>query len=83
LLVLARVQERLGDPAQAERTLNRVTKLDPKLFEPWFQSARLASQAKDYKREASLLDKALEMLDWTWDNYFKYNNPEPEDPPTP
>ena len=61
LLVLARVQERQGDPAQAERTLNRVTKLDPKLFEPWFQSARLASQAKDYKREASLLDKALEI----------------------
>ncbi len=27
------------------------------------------------------LDKALEMLDWTWDNYFKYNNPEPETPP--
>jgi hypothetical protein len=25
--------------------------------------------------------KALEMLDWTWDNYFKYNNPEPEKPP--
>jgi hypothetical protein len=29
------------------------------------------------------LDKALEMLDWTWDNYFKYNNPEPEEPPIP
>jgi hypothetical protein len=27
------------------------------------------------------LDKALEMLDWTWDNYFKYNNPEPEQAP--
>ena len=27
------------------------------------------------------IDKALEMLDWTWDNYFKYNNPEPETPP--
>ena len=21
--------------------------------------------------------------DWTWDNYFKYNNPEPEAPPIP
>lgn len=61
LLVLARVQERQGDTAQADRTLNRVTKLDPKLFEPWFQSARLASQAKDYKREVSLLNKALEI----------------------
>ncbi len=27
------------------------------------------------------IDKALEMLDWTWDNYFKYANPEPESPP--
>jgi hypothetical protein len=25
--------------------------------------------------------KALEMLDWTWDNYFKFSNPEPETPP--
>jgi hypothetical protein len=30
---------------------------------------------------AQPMDKALEMLDWTWDNYFKYNNPEPEVPP--
>src|SRR5262249_1045815 len=29
------------------------------------------------------MDKALEMLDWTWDNYFKFNNPEPEEPPVP
>jgi len=21
------------------------------------------------------------VLDWAWDNYFKYNNPEPEEPP--
>jgi len=61
LLVLARVQESQGDPAQAERTLNRAAKLSPKLFEPWFQSARLASQAKDYKKEVSLLSKALEI----------------------
>ncbi len=33
--------------------------------------------------QAVPLDKALEMLDWTWDNYFKYNNPEPETPPIP
>lgn len=30
---------------------------------------------------AQPLDKALEMLDWTWDNYFKYNNPEREQAP--
>jgi hypothetical protein len=32
---------------------------------------------------AQPIDKALEMLDWTWDNYFKFNNPEPEEPPVP
>jgi hypothetical protein len=32
---------------------------------------------------AQPLDKALEMLDWTWDNYFKYANPEPENAPIP
>jgi Flp pilus assembly protein TadD len=61
LLVLSRLQERQGDLAQAERTLNRVAKLNPKLFEPWFQSARLASQAKDFRKEANLLSKALEI----------------------
>ncbi len=30
---------------------------------------------------AQPIDKALEMLDYTWDNYFKYNNPDPETPP--
>ena len=29
------------------------------------------------------LPKALEMLDYTWDNYFKYHNPEPEQAPIP
>ena len=27
------------------------------------------------------LEKALEMLDYRWDNYFKYSNPEYEAPP--
>jgi hypothetical protein len=30
---------------------------------------------------AQPIGKALEMLDWTWDNYFKFNNPDPEEPP--
>jgi hypothetical protein len=30
---------------------------------------------------AQPIEKALEMLDFTWDNYFKYNNPEPEQSP--
>jgi hypothetical protein len=32
---------------------------------------------------AVTLEKALEMLDYKWDNYFKYNNPEYEAPPVP
>lgn len=31
--------------------------------------------------QAQPLDKALEMLDLAWDNYFKYNNPELENAP--
>ncbi len=61
LLVLARLQERQGNLPLAERTLARVAKLSPASFDAWFQSARLASQAKDYKKEASLLDKALQI----------------------
>jgi Protein of unknown function (DUF3754) len=30
---------------------------------------------------AVAIDKALEVLDYKWDNYFKYNNPEYESPP--
>jgi len=37
----------------------------------------------DGRYRAHTIEKALEMLDWTWDNYFKYNNPEPETPPIP
>jgi tetratricopeptide (TPR) repeat protein len=61
LLVLARVQEGQGQLALAQRTLGRVAKLDPSSFDALFQSARLASQAKDYKNEAGLLDRALEI----------------------
>jgi len=59
LLVLARVQERQGNLPLAERTLAQVAKLNPDSFDAWFQSARLASQSKDYKKESSLLEKAL------------------------
>jgi len=61
LLVLARVQERQGNLPLAERTLAQVAKLNPDSFDAWFQSARLASQSKDYKKESSLLDKALQI----------------------
>ena len=43
---------------------------------------RMRLVQKDADRYTALPpEKALEMLDWTWDNYFKYNNPEPESPP--
>lgn len=61
LLVLARIQERQGDVALAERTLARVAKLYPNSFDALFHSARLASQGKEYKKEAGLLEKAVEI----------------------
>ena len=41
---------------------------------------RIVQKRGDYYH-AVPLNKALEMLDYTWDNCFKYNNPEPETPP--
>src|SRR6266576_199734 len=61
LMVLARVQEGQGDLSLAGRTLARVAQMDPHSFDALFQSARLASLAKEYKKEAGLLDKALEI----------------------
>ena len=59
LLVLARAQELQGQLPLAERTLARASKLDPKSFEAYFQSARVASKQNDFKREATLLTSAL------------------------
>ncbi len=41
---------------------------------------KLVREGRDQYRAVPLA-KALEMLDWTWDNYFKFNNPESEEPP--
>ena len=42
---------------------------------------RMRLACKDGNRyTAAPLEKALEMLDWTWDNYFKYN-PNSREPP--
>jgi hypothetical protein len=41
------------------------------------EKLRIVEKIGDRYR-AHPLTKALEQLDWTWDNYFKYNNPEPE-----
>ena len=44
------------------------------------EKLRVVEKVGDRYR-ARPLAKALEMLDWTWDNYFKYNNPQPEQAP--
>jgi tetratricopeptide (TPR) repeat protein len=59
LLVLARAQELLGHLPLAERTLSRATRLHPKSFDAYFQSARVASKQNDFKRESVLLAAAL------------------------
>src|SRR5262249_37515684 len=46
------------------------------------EKLRIVQKAGDRYRAVPMA-KALEMLDWRWDNYFKYNNPEPETPPIP
>jgi hypothetical protein len=40
------------------------------------ESLRLVDKAGEHYR-AQPMDRAIEMLDWTWDNYFKHNKPEP------
>ncbi len=47
------------------------------------EKLRIVEKLPDGKYRAQPIERALEMLDWTWDNYFKYNNPEPEEPPIP
>jgi hypothetical protein len=44
---------------------------------------RVVEELPNGHYRAQPIEKALEMLDYTWDNYFKYNNPEPEEPPIP
>jgi len=46
------------------------------------EKLRIVEKVGDHYRPYPL-DKALEMLDYTWDNYFKYANPEPEQAPLP
>jgi hypothetical protein len=45
------------------------------------EKLRIIEKLPSGKFRAQPIEKALEMLDYTWDNYFKYNNPEPEEPP--
>lgn len=59
LMVLARVQELQGQLPLAERTLARVSRMDPKSFDAYFQAARVASKQNDFKGESTLLTSAL------------------------
>jgi len=61
LLVLARVQEQQGDMSTAQHTLARVTSHYPRVSDGWLQAARIASKANDYRKEAALLEKLLEI----------------------
>jgi hypothetical protein len=65
-----------------ERRLN--VKIDFEINDALAKLQRLRIVEKVGERyRAQPLDKALQMLDYTWDNYFKINNPEPEEPPIP
>jgi len=47
------------------------------------EKLRIVEKLPNGNYRAQPIEKALEMLDYTWDNYFKYNNPEPEEAPLP
>jgi hypothetical protein len=65
-----------------ERRLN--VKIDFEINDALAKLSRLRLVEKVGDRyRAQPVDKALQMLDYTWDNYFKYNNPEAEEPPIP
>lgn len=61
LLAWARIQEHQGNMEGARRALAEAAKLHPALFDAPFQSARLASQLKEYRQEVSWLEKALQI----------------------
>jgi hypothetical protein len=76
--------EQLDDYVELYLEGNASLKVDFEIGDALAKLERLKIVEKIGKAyRAQPLDKALEMLDWTWDNYFKYNNPEPEVPPIP
>jgi hypothetical protein len=76
--------EQLDDYVELWLEGNANLKVDFEIGDALAKLERLKIVSKVGKAyRAQPLDKALEMLDWTWDNYFKYNNPEPEVPPIP
>jgi hypothetical protein len=74
--------EQLDDYVEIYLEHNTGLKVDFEIGDALAKLERLKIVEKVGKAyRARPLEKALEMLDWTWDNYFKYNNPEPEEPP--
>jgi hypothetical protein len=76
--------EQLDDYVELYLEGNANLKVDFEIGDALAKLERLKIVQKAGKAyRAQPLGKCLEMLDWTWDNYFKYNNPEPEVPPIP
>jgi hypothetical protein len=76
--------EQLDDYVELYLEGNAGLKVDFEIGDALAKLERLKIVAKSGNAyRAQPLAKALEMLDWTWDNYFKFNNPEPEVPPIP
>lgn len=76
--------EQLDDYVELYLESNAGLKVDFEIGDALAKLERLKIVVKSGNAyRAQPLAKALEMLDWTWDNYFKYNNPEPEVPPIP
>jgi hypothetical protein len=74
--------EMLDDYVELELERRANLKVDFEIGDAIDKLEKLRIVQKVGKRyRAYPIEKALEMLDWTWDNYFKYNNPEEEQPP--
>jgi len=72
----------LDDFIEAELERLAGIKVDFEIDDALAKLEHLQIVTKDGDRyRARPVAKALEMLDWTWDNYFKFSNPEPETPP--
>lgn len=74
--------EQLDDYVELYLEGNAKLKVDFEIGDALDKLERLNLVKKSGDRfRAVPLEKALEMLDYKWDNYFKYNNPEYEAPP--
>jgi hypothetical protein len=69
--------EQLDDYVELYLEGNANLKVDFEIGDALAKLERLKIVRKDGDAyHAQPLDKALEMLDWTWDNYFTYNKPD-------